>query len=218
MTSRIQFFCPRSILFTVCGPQVDILIYCKRLECPIFFRKPWTSHFYKFENCDIRATLWILAEDQPESGDSVKKFTLDEVGKLNSPEGEGKKVLIVIHDKVYDVTEFLDDHPGGREILMEKSGTVASQAFDDIGHSGDAKELMKSFVIGELVEAEAQEGDKEDLEGKFGDVVNEASENKENLDKKEDDSNDDDDTNWKSYILPALFTLLASGIYRLFSR
>ena len=151
----------------------------------------------------------------------MKKFTLDEVVKLNSPEGEGKKVLIVIHDKVYDVTQFLDDHPGGREILMEKSGTVASQAFDDIGHSEDAKELMKSFVIGKLVEAEAQEGVKEDQEGKVDDLANEAkevNENLENLDKKEDDSNDDDDTSWKSYILPALFTLLAAGTYRLFSR
>ena len=25
-----------SIIFTVCGPQVDALIYCKRLECPTF--------------------------------------------------------------------------------------------------------------------------------------------------------------------------------------
>ena len=33
------------MLLAVCGPQVgpqvDTLIYCKRLECPTFFKEPW---------------------------------------------------------------------------------------------------------------------------------------------------------------------------------
>ena len=41
MTSQIQFFKARSILLTICGPQVHSLIYCKRLKCPTIFKKPW---------------------------------------------------------------------------------------------------------------------------------------------------------------------------------
>jgi len=148
----------------------------------------------------------------------LKKFTLAEVSELNSPEGEDRRVVIAIHGKVYDVAKFLDEHPGGRDILLENAGTLASQAFDDIGHSSDAKELMKNFVIGELVEAEAIEVSEDTgpnevppLEAPEVEVngAQESQEAKENL---------EEDNNWKSYILPLVITLLASGLYRLFSR
>lgn len=37
---------------------------------------------------------------------------------------------------------------------MEQSGKTASEAFEDVGHSSDAREMMKKFKIGELVESE----------------------------------------------------------------
>ena len=45
MTSQIRIFWARSMLFTVCGPQVcsllDTSIYFKRRKCPTFFKEPW---------------------------------------------------------------------------------------------------------------------------------------------------------------------------------
>ena len=41
-TLQIRTFWARLAIFTVCGPQVDALIYCKRLKCPTFFKKPWS--------------------------------------------------------------------------------------------------------------------------------------------------------------------------------
>lgn len=35
---------------------------------------------------------------------------------------------------------------------MEWAGRDATKGFDDFGHSGDAKKLLKQFKIGELVE------------------------------------------------------------------
>lgn len=32
---------------------------------------------------------------------------------------------MVIHSKVYDVTTFLDKHPGGRAILLKQAGAVS---------------------------------------------------------------------------------------------
>ncbi|XP_052870256.1 cytochrome b5-like isoform X1 [Anopheles cruzii] len=62
--------------------------------------------------------------------------------------------LLVIHDKVYDVTKFLTEHPGGEEVLIEAAGKDATADFDDVGHSTDAKEQMKQYVVGELIEAD----------------------------------------------------------------
>ncbi|KAI8437889.1 hypothetical protein MSG28_010571 [Choristoneura fumiferana] len=45
-----------------------------------------------------------------------KQFTRAEVAARNSKED----AVFVIHNHVYDVTPFLDEHPGGHEELMKK--------------------------------------------------------------------------------------------------
>ncbi|XP_061163586.1 cytochrome b5-like [Saccostrea echinata] len=61
-----------------------------------------------------------------------------------------KSTWLIIHDNVYDVTKFLEEHPGGEEVLLEQAGRDATEAFEDVGHSTDARELMKDYLIGEL--------------------------------------------------------------------
>lgn len=39
-------------------------------------------------------------------------------------------------------------------MLLEEAGKEASEAFEDVGHSTDARELMKKYKIGEIVESE----------------------------------------------------------------
>jgi len=53
---------------------------------------------------------------------------------------------------VYDVTPFLDEHPGGEEILLENAGIDSSENFEDVGHSSDAREMLEEYYIGELHE------------------------------------------------------------------
>lgn len=52
--------------------------------------------------------------------------------------------------KVYDVTSYLDDHPGGAEVMLEVAGQDATNMFEDIGHSTDARAEMKKYEIGLL--------------------------------------------------------------------
>lgn len=48
----------------------------------------------------------------------------------------------------------LYQHPGGEEVLLEQAGRDASEAFEDVGHSSDARELMKKYHVGDIIEAE----------------------------------------------------------------
>ncbi|NXH39218.1 CYB5 protein, partial [Dicaeum eximium] len=57
---------------------------------------------------------------------------------------------IIIHNRVYDVTKFLDEHPGGEEVLREQAGGDATENFEDVGHSTDARTMSESFIVGEL--------------------------------------------------------------------
>ncbi|XP_053843553.1 cytochrome b5 [Vidua macroura] len=73
-------------------------------------------------------------------------FTLEEVAKRNS----SREAWLVIHGRVYDVTRFLEEHPGGEEVLLEQAGRDATESFEDVGHSTDAREMLKQYYIGEV--------------------------------------------------------------------
>jgi cytochrome b involved in lipid metabolism len=51
---------------------------------------------------------------------------------------------------VYDVSKYLDDHPGGAEVLLDVAGQDADEFFEDIGHSNDAREELKRYLIGDF--------------------------------------------------------------------
>lgn len=79
-----------------------------------------------------------------------KLFTRSEIEKNNDKD----KMLVILHDNVFNVHSFLNEHPGGEEVLLDHRGKDASEDFDDVGHSKDAMELMKKYRIGMLVESE----------------------------------------------------------------
>lgn len=65
-----------------------------------------------------------------------------------------KSLWIVINNEVYDVTSYLNEHPGGEDPLLEAAGQDATRAFEDVGHSDDAREIMRKFKIGSLAKGE----------------------------------------------------------------
>ena len=85
--------------------------------------------------------------------ESPKTFTRAEVAKHNN----NLSLWLIIHNKVYDVTKFMEEHPGGEEVLLEMAGKEATEAFEDVGHSVDARDLMKQHYIGDIVKSEASE-------------------------------------------------------------
>lgn len=58
--------------------------------------------------------------------------SIEEVQKHNSK----SDCWVIIHGKAYDVTDFLQEHPGGSAIIVKYAGKDATKAFDPI-HPGD---------------------------------------------------------------------------------
>merc|ERR1711939_506653 len=50
----------------------------------------------------------------------------------------------------YDTTAFVDEHPGGEEVLLDVGGQDATEAFEDVGHSDEAREILEGLLVGEL--------------------------------------------------------------------
>jgi cytochrome b involved in lipid metabolism len=59
--------------------------------------------------------------------------------------------------QVYDVSSYMDEHPGGDDVLLAVAGKDATDDFEDAGHSKDARELMEKYFIGELDESSLPE-------------------------------------------------------------
>ncbi|KAL3613509.1 hypothetical protein CASFOL_042654 [Castilleja foliolosa] len=60
---------------------------------------------------------------------------------------------LIISGKVYNVTPFLEEHPGGDEVLIMATGKDATADFEDVGHSDDAQEKMKELLVGRIDES-----------------------------------------------------------------
>ncbi|KAK6731845.1 hypothetical protein RB195_007977 [Necator americanus] len=78
--------------------------------------------------------------------DNLKEISLSEVEKHSTVES----CWIVMEGKVYDVSKFLNEHPGGAEVIAELAGKDATASFEDVGHSKDAREMAKEYLIGKV--------------------------------------------------------------------
>jgi len=123
----------------------------------------------------------------------LKKYSLKEI----SEHKDKKSIWILIHDNVYDVTKFLEEHPGGEEVLLEQGGKDSTENFEDVGHSTDARTLMKDFLIGEVIDSEKTNKDDQGA-------------------KKWTDDTEDNQSSWKSWLIPMVLALGASMIFRYF--
>ncbi|KAF8691651.1 hypothetical protein AX14_002734 [Amanita brunnescens Koide BX004] len=77
---------------------------------------------------------------------SPKVVSADELRANNKRD----KLYVLIHGKVYNVTKFLDEHPGGDEVILTEGGRDATEAFEDVGHSDEARALLPGFYVGDI--------------------------------------------------------------------
>ena len=73
-------------------------------------------------------------------------YTEEEVS-LHNVEGD---CWIIINKDVYDITEFLDDHPGGRSILLKFGGTDVTEYFKELHNIDIIDTIAKKYLIGHI--------------------------------------------------------------------
>ena len=101
-----------------------------------------------------------MAKKVSQHDPSAKTFTRQEVSKNNSEDS----LWTIIDHKVYDLTEFLDAHPGGNVVLQQVAGQDATQAFYNL-HRHEVLQKYPDLCIGSI------EGEKpEVIEVRAGDL------------------------------------------------
>lgn len=77
----------------------------------------------------------------------LNTYTMTDVQAANSR----AKCWTVINNNVYDLTKWIDQHPGGDQNILKICGKDGTQAFEQ-KHGGQKKpaEVLKGFEIGTL--------------------------------------------------------------------
>lgn len=84
-------------------------------------------------------------------GKTLPTIPLSEVLAHNT----AKSCYVTIDEKVYDVTEFLDDHPGGGDLILEYAGKDVKEIMNDTishFHSESAYEMLDELLVGFTVD------------------------------------------------------------------
>jgi len=90
----------------------------------------------------------IYTEGGDEAAPQVEKadMTAEEVAAHNTE----KDCYVILHGKVYDVTEFLPDHPGGKKAIMLFAGKDASTEFDMLHKPEIITKYASEYEVGDL--------------------------------------------------------------------
>ncbi len=95
-------------------------------------------------------------EPKPEAKSNVKTYTMEEVAQHGQDLDNYNGCWTVIHDKVYNITEYADSlqHPGGEQIYRA-CGIDATELFEnrpDKGtpHPQSARDILEKYYIGDL--------------------------------------------------------------------
>ena len=79
----------------------------------------------------------------------MKSFTKEEINELITD----NRIIIIANDKVYDATEFLNRHPGGKFVLNSAVGKISDKHFNM--HPEHAKQKWALYQIGVLKNEQA---------------------------------------------------------------
>eukprot|EP00560_Eucampia_antarctica_P005963 CAMPEP_0197824904 /NCGR_PEP_ID=MMETSP1437-20131217/2093_1 /TAXON_ID=49252 ORGANISM="Eucampia antarctica, Strain CCMP1452" /NCGR_SAMPLE_ID=MMETSP1437 /ASSEMBLY_ACC=CAM_ASM_001096 /LENGTH=759 /DNA_ID=CAMNT_0043424709 /DNA_START=118 /DNA_END=2397 /DNA_ORIENTATION=- len=94
----------------------------------------------------------VVIELEQEVVDNLPIMTLEEVEKCNGLK-EGEKMLVTYEGIVYDVTEFANAHPGGRELLRTAAGMDMKHYFDNYtvhSQTDKASRWLAPLAVGKL--------------------------------------------------------------------
>lgn len=134
-------------LLTACGQEWKVstteVVDKKTIESPIITEPKANEEEAPVIQKVEPVKVVVPEKEEPAATIAKTGFTASEVAE----HGTANDCWLIIDRKVYEVTEFIPSHPGGKAIL-KGCGKDATQMFAE--HPESAKTLKEKYYIGEL--------------------------------------------------------------------
>lgn len=102
----------------------------------------------------VRAVLKPWLHPSPLMSKRIRIYTAEDV----ADHAEASSCWVSRAGKVYDVTSFLNDHPGGDDLILQHAGKDIEEVMKDKlehEHSDSAYNMLDEYVIGRLGNAQS---------------------------------------------------------------
>ncbi|KAF4958771.1 hypothetical protein FGADI_2115 [Fusarium gaditjirri] len=84
-----------------------------------------------------------------ETSIETRRVSLDDLKQHN----KANDCWIAVHSKVWDITHFINEHPGGPEVLLNLAGSDATELYNDVHAPDIIEDLPSDKLIGLLEES-----------------------------------------------------------------
>ena len=74
-----------------------------------------------------------------------KYYSKEDINNINNTT---RYKLIIVNNKIYDISELIDIHPGGKDCLLKKIGQDCTRDLNF--HTNKTKKLLKKLYVGKL--------------------------------------------------------------------
>jgi cytochrome-b5 reductase len=83
---------------------------------------------------------------------SGRVFTREEVAKHNTVDD----FFTIVGSRVYNMTHYVNEHPGGYDLLFRNAGKDSTKDFEAMFHSMKARNILEKYHVGDLDSSSAQ--------------------------------------------------------------
>lgn len=77
----------------------------------------------------------------------MSTYTVEDVSNHNTSDD----IWIIINNDVFDITDFIDEHPGGKQVLLSVGGKDATDFFEELHRPSILDEIAINYKIGSLI-------------------------------------------------------------------
>ncbi|CAJ1969054.1 unnamed protein product [Cylindrotheca closterium] len=103
----------------------------------------WDVGIQALSRSNLESTNWETTMDKT----FYFMFRQTYINWIIAGENTMNRCLVGLHGNIYDISSFLNAHPGSPDTLMVHSGQDATRFFEDINHSNGARRLAKSLCV-----------------------------------------------------------------------
>jgi len=151
----LSFLTPRDITtFACCNKDCKELIDNPNSDtCLHLWKTLWDRDYaWLVQSWDVGVAAHRRSSGQQQQETVVDKRLYFEFGQtymnyLLAGHNTMQSCLVGLHGNIYNITDFLEEHPGSPETLLVHAGQDATQLFEDIGHSSRARRLTQALCV-----------------------------------------------------------------------